>query len=163
MHLIFCFLIGISLSFAGEPSKVWGRIIKADHMNYKYFITYETNGELYAYPLEVKDKKLGETLLKNVDQLVNINGELKTITLQNDGRKQIVPVFVADGIQPLTLSQLSINNDKVEDPKLQMKSKEGYNGGRGGIQINDTAANTLIIGSAAVMVGSQLLKHFNKK
>jgi hypothetical protein len=161
IRFVICLLLSISFAFAGAPSKVWGRIIKANHMNYQYFITYETKGEFFAYPIEVRNKKLAETLKNNIDQLVNVKGELKTITLNSDGTKKTVPVFIAEDINPLTLSQLSVNERVDMDPKIQSKSDRYYNGG--GIQINDTAANTLIIGTAAVMVGSELLKLINKK
>lgn len=160
-QLILGLFLGIAISFSAETSKVWGRIIKADHLNYQYFIAYETNGEFFAYPIHVKDKKIKNKLKENVDQFVNVMGELKTITLTSDGRKQVVPVFIAEGISPLSLSQLSVVDQVNTDPKIQTKTKPGYQGG--GIQISDTAANTLIIGTAAVMVGSSLLNLIKKK
>lgn len=154
-------LFFITSALAESSSKVWGRIVKADHLNYKYFVTYEENGKFHAYPIELKSKTLQEKISKNVGSLMNVKGELKTITIQTEGPAQKIPVFVAEELEPLTLSQLNPGNKVDIDPKLSNKIPESYNGG--GIRINDTLANTLIIGTGAVMVGSAILKSLNKK
>lgn len=162
MKLLISFIFCLATASAGEGSHLWGKIIEADHMNYKYFVTYEDKGQIHAYPLETSNNELIKEIKKNVSELVKFTGQLKTKEIQSDGRKQIVPVFIPETLAPLKLSQLSINDQVVMEAKNpKKKEKDAYNGG--GIRVNDKLANTLIITTGAILIGSGIYNSLKKK
>ena len=155
-------------AFAKETPAVWGKIIvkeqKIKNLTYKYFVYFENKGVAEAYPLETSDKKMAEQILKNANQRVRVEGEIKKTEIAIDGPKQIILVFIPHKISPMSLSDLSINDDKGIAPALagspMAKAKGPYNGG--GISIPDKVANTIIFTGAALMLGSALKNTFKK-
>ncbi|WPU65215.1 hypothetical protein [Peredibacter starrii] len=166
MNILIALLLSCSI-FAKDPAMVWGKIVKVDktvkNVSYKYFVTYEVNGKFHAYPLETKNKNIAEQIAKNENQLIRIKGDIKTVKVAIDGPAQDIPVFIPESLSPLTLSELAVEfkPDLEKKPADVNPPKEAYNGG--GIRVNDTLANTLIITGGALMVGSALIKSLNKK
>lgn len=158
-------LVASFSSFANKSSDnaVWGTIVSPQKaisgIQYKYYVYFEREGQVHAYPVETTSKELAEQIEKNLNQKVRIQGHVKEETLPLDGSQKKILVFLPKAIKPLTLSELSVAQGETTlptpSPSPAKKGKE-YNGG--GIRINDTAANAIIYTGAAVIIGSQLGK-----
>lgn len=164
--LLIFLLFSTSLScFAVKPedNAIWGTIVspkdQLSEVPYKYFVYFEKDGQQHAYPIEAT-QKLTETMDKNLNQKVRIQGEVKEVSLQLDGPKKKILVFIPKAIKPLTLSELSaavpVQTRPIQASGLHDKPEQGYDGG--GIRINDNVANAMIYTGAAVLLGSRLGK-----
>lgn len=164
----FLILFHMFFILAAGPNKgphVWGKIIKTEesvhNLTSKYFVVFEEDGKTQAYPIEPKDNKMKSKILENLGKSVKIHGDVKKVTLQNDGLKQEIIVFVPENLEPLTLADLSANNPSEIESTFSPDKKKEYSGG--GIRVSDKVANTLIYTGGAIILGTKILEMINKK
>jgi hypothetical protein len=175
------------LVHASEVSSVYGKILKSKKSIYgltsPYFVTFEHEGKLLAYPLDTKSKAMADKIKSFVDQDALIEGDIEKESFKADGLDYVIETFVPRSISPLKLSSLGETEWTTTQRPLSLTSKNkkkesniilGYkdpNEGklpptRGpkqgslavGYRLNDSVANALIFTGAAAIIGTQLLK-----
>lgn len=155
------FMMSASFAQNSKVSAVWGKVVQTEKtikgVNFKYFVYFEKDGQSHAYPLETEKPEMAELIKKNINHNVLVEGQIKEMTLDLDGPKHKVLVFIPSTLKALTLSELALNepvNVAQKNPVGAKKSPGAYNGG--GIRLSDKATNAVIYTGAALMLGSLL-------
>jgi hypothetical protein len=190
-HIVFTlisFLFFNSQVKAEEVSSVYGKILTSKKtifgLSSPYFVTFEHQGKLLAYPVDTNSKTMAEKVKSFLNKDALLEGTIKKVNFKVDGRIYIVEKFIPKTIRPLELSALGQAHwSAPECPEFlptKEKKKESFlmlmagsnnpyddrlpvtrgpkPGAGVGFRLNDTVANTLIFTGAAALIGSQLLK-----
>ncbi len=138
---------------ADAPS-IWGQVVKTKKELYghEYFVTFEENGQSYAYPL-AKDSKVGKKKIESmVGQYAKIYGQAE-FEKEQVGESKYIMTFQVERINPLTFRDLNRNMPDYAD-RLTVKkyASEGkFISEAPTATIDDKVANTAIMAGGAAL------------
>ncbi|HAZ13840.1 MAG: hypothetical protein A2X86_14405 [Bdellovibrionales bacterium GWA2_49_15] len=173
MYFLTAIFIFITMAQADQKlssvSEVWGRAVKVSQSKmihgHQYFIYYVRDGQQYAYPIEVKNKKQKIMIEKLQDKLAKVSGSVYTTKIAADGAPMEMAYFVPSTISPLELDTLNINSKSTTPPQgpEAISTLDLFKGPQGGIRISDPATEVTIYSSAALLLGTILKDYLTRK
>ena len=142
---------------SNKGNYVWGKIVhtkKLSHSGFEYYVLYSDKGSQIAYPIIPTASVPATKIDQYLNQMARISGEIKTKKFYDGEFQKDIITFEVQGIEPLKLSDLGISKNRLNLTKKYTPPSSSPKSNSGGITINDTVADALILAGGAAILGS---------